>query len=74
MPTTTKDIADRLGLSRPSVSKILNDAKGFQVSKETRRVLEAAKEMNYRPNAVARGLKNQRLNPLGVSFPQPDPT
>ncbi|GAB4457919.1 MAG: LacI family DNA-binding transcriptional regulator [Armatimonadaceae bacterium] len=64
---TAKDIANQLGLSQPTVSRILNETKGYRVSEETRRrVLSTAAEMGYRPNALARSLRSQRTNALGL--------
>lgn len=66
MPVTSKDIAGKLGLSQPTVSRILSGTHGYRVSAETRRrVLEAARQMGYRPNAVARSLRHRRTNIVG---------
>ncbi len=66
MLITAKDIANKLGLSQPTVSRILNDAPGYRVSAHTRqRVLEAARELGYQPNAVARSLRRRRTNVVG---------
>jgi len=66
MATTAKEIADRLGLSQPTVSRILSGANGYRVAADTKqRVLDAAKEMDYRPNAVARSLRQRRTNIVG---------
>jgi DNA-binding LacI/PurR family transcriptional regulator len=66
-PVTAKDIGRRLGLSQPTVSRILSGAPGCRVSAETRRrVLEAAAEMGYRPNAIARSLRRRRTNIIGL--------
>ena len=68
MPVTLKDIAARTGLSIPTVHQIIT---GYEVSfsKETRkRVLEAAKEMDYRPNLSARSLQQRKSFLLGVLF------
>ena len=54
-----KNIADKLGLSVSTVSVVLN-GRGDQVriSKETqKKVLNAAKEINYQPNIYARRLR-----------------
>lgn len=52
---TIKDIAERTGVSYATVSRAIN-GKG-KLSKETRRrVLAAAEEMGYTPNAIARSL------------------
>lgn len=66
MPVTSKDIAGKLGISQPTVSRILNGTRGYRVSAETRsKVLEAARQMGYRPNAVARSLRHKRTNIVG---------
>ncbi len=50
-----RELADQLGVSTATVSRALNDKPG--VSTETRRrVVSAAQEMGYRPNAAARAL------------------
>jgi DNA-binding LacI/PurR family transcriptional regulator len=52
---TLKEIADRLGLNVGTVSRALNGSP--RVREETRRlVVEAASQLNYRPNKSARNL------------------
>ncbi len=66
MPVTARDIANELGLSQPTVSRILSGAAGHRVSSQTRdRVLEAAQRMKYRPNAIAQSLRQGRTNIVG---------
>ena len=56
---TLSDIAAALGVATMTVSRVVNRT-GY-VSEETReKVLQAVKEMNYRPNGLARNLKRQR--------------
>jgi DNA-binding LacI/PurR family transcriptional regulator len=63
-----KEIAQRTGLSIPTVHQVLNGYK-VRFSDETRRkVLEAAKELDYRPNIAARGLRARKSFLLGVQF------
>jgi DNA-binding LacI/PurR family transcriptional regulator len=63
---TAKDIGRALGLSQPTVSRILSGAANHRVSAETRRrVLETAERMGYRPNAVARSLRRRRTHIVG---------
>jgi DNA-binding LacI/PurR family transcriptional regulator len=65
---TIKDIALAVGVSPRSVSAALNDS--GRVSPSTReRILTVAKEMNYRPNILARGLVQNRTYLLGAVFP-----
>ena len=52
---TQKEIANRLGVSIATVSRALNDQPG--VGPEIRaKILEIAREMDYRPNLSARSL------------------
>jgi LacI family transcriptional regulator, galactose operon repressor len=63
-----KDLADRLGLSQTTVSRALN---GYpEVSEKTRRrVIEAARQHDYRPNASARRLATGRAGAIGAVLP-----
>jgi LacI family transcriptional regulator len=59
------DVAKLAGVSHQTVSRVLNDSP--QVRPETReRVLRAVAELDYRPNAMARGLVSRRSRVLGV--------
>jgi LacI family transcriptional regulator len=50
-------VAKRAGVSRTTVSFVLNNVPGMRISRETRRkVLEAAQELDYHPDASARRL------------------
>lgn len=67
MITSTKDLAEHLGLSRWTVSRVLNGHP--EVKEETRRrVLEAARELGFSPNAMARGLRGGSTGLVGVCF------
>jgi DNA-binding LacI/PurR family transcriptional regulator len=66
MAVTTYDIAAKLGISQSTVSRILHGGQGHRVAEKTRaRVVEAAREMGYRPNAIARSLRRQHTNIVG---------
>lgn len=68
MPPTIKDIANAAKVSKATVSYVINDKPG--VSADTRRrVLALMEEMNFRPNAVARGLAGQGTEALGLVIP-----
>lgn len=59
------DIAEALGVSKTTVSRAFNDAEG--ISKEQReKVLQKAKEMNYRFNSSAKALKTNKTQNIGV--------
>lgn len=63
---TSWDVARLAGVSRSTVSLVLNRAQ-VQIPESTRqRVLEAANKLGYHPNALARGLVNQHTNSVGV--------
>ncbi len=55
-----KEIAEKLGLSQSTVSVVLNGrGDSIRIAKETqKRVLDAAREMNYQPNIYARRLRH----------------
>jgi DNA-binding LacI/PurR family transcriptional regulator len=64
---TSHDIAARAGVSRTTVSFVLNNTVGTNISSETRkRVLSAASEMGYVPNSAARMLVSGRSHTLGL--------
>ena len=72
MPVTLQDIADRLGVSVATVSRAL--AGYDDVAPATRqRVLQAAQEMGYRPNIIARMLQKQRTDTIGFIIPTHGP-
>ena len=63
--TTIKDVAKRARVSITSASYALNDT--GTISDDTRkRILEAAEELNYHPNAFARHLKKRKTHTIGV--------
>jgi LacI family transcriptional regulator len=66
MASTTKDIARHLGISQSTVSRALSETGSHLISPETRRrVEEAARELEYSPNAVARSLRRGRTDVIG---------
>ena len=64
---TMADVAQQAGVSRALVSIVFRGADG--ASDATReRVLAAAAELGYRPDALAQGLRRNRSRHLGVLF------
>jgi LacI family transcriptional regulator len=64
---TSRDVAEHAGVSRTTVSLVLNNVQGVQISEETRgRVIEAALELDYVPNAAAQALASQRAQIIGL--------
>lgn len=63
------DIAERLNITKVSVSKALRDHP--DISRETRALVKkTAAEMGYSPNLLARSLSSQKTNTLGVVVPK----
>jgi len=62
---TIKDVADHAGVSVTSASYAIN-GKGTISEATRKRVLKAAEELNYHPNAFARNLKRQKSGTIGV--------
>lgn len=63
--TTIKDVARHAQVSITSASYALNGT-GTISEKTRKRVLAAAEELNYHPNAFAQNLKQRRTNTIGV--------
>lgn len=62
---TIVDVARSAGVSRQTVSNVMNSPE--RVSPDTRdRVIEAMGSMAFRPNLVARSLRRERANAIGI--------
>lgn len=67
--TTIYDIAKAVGTSAATVSRVLSNS-GYPVKDEIRRkILDAAKELNYSPNMIGRMLKKSETRDIGVIIP-----
>ncbi len=69
---TQKDVADKAGVSRSTVSYVLNDQTELKVpiSAETReRVLNAIAELGYEPDARAQSLRRGHSKIVGIIIP-----
>lgn len=71
MSSTLKDIAFKTGVSVSTVSRVLHDnSKKYKISDETTaRIKLAAKDLGYRVNALARGLRQQKTREIGIIIP-----
>ena len=68
---TLKDIAERVGVSITTVSRVLN-GKG-SISQETKdKVFQVMRELNYYPNEMARSLVNKNSHIIGLIVPYID--
>jgi LacI family transcriptional regulator len=67
---TLRDVAQRAGVHPATASRALSPATRLLVSDATaRRVVQAAAELGYRPNAMARSLRTRRSHTIGVLIP-----
>jgi LacI family transcriptional regulator len=70
VPATLRDVAAAAGVHPATASRALNLDTRVLVNADTaRRVLDAATELRYRPNPIARGLKTSRSFTVGVVVP-----
>lgn len=66
---TLEDIARQVGVSRSTVSRVVNESPN--VSPEVRkRVMKVIQQTGYQPNAVARSLASQHSRMIGLVLPQ----
>lgn len=66
--TSLNDIAQQLGVSKTLVSLVLNGkAKEQRISDEVcKKVIDLARELNYKPNQIAKGLRTGKTNTIGL--------
>lgn len=69
MPATMRDIAKRLGISVSTVSYALNGGPRPVPEEVRQRVLEVARELDYRPNRLARSMVTGRTETVAVVPP-----
>ena len=68
MPKTLKEIALELNTSVSTVSRVVNNKDN--VNEGTRaRILKALKSLDYKPNQIARSLKNNSTSVIGIIIP-----
>jgi DNA-binding LacI/PurR family transcriptional regulator len=69
---TSRQVAEKAGVSQTTVSFVLNDVENSNISQETRqRVLQAAQELNYVPDVAARALARGRSNNIALVLSRP---
>jgi LacI family transcriptional regulator len=68
---TLKTIAQRVGTSVSTVSRVLNgSARHYRISAETEaRIRAVAKDLSFSPNLLAKGLRLRRSNTIGLVIP-----
>ena len=64
---TLLDVARRAGVSRTTASFVMTGRRDMRISAEAeQRVLRTARELNYRPNLLARGLRTKLTHTIGL--------
>lgn len=71
---TLKDIANEVGTTPATVSRVLNGYnKNFSVTEALReRILDVAKRSNYHPNPLYKGIRTTKGLPVSIVFPCAD--
>src|SRR5688500_6615893 len=65
--TSLKDIASAVGVSTALVSYVLNNKKEGRIRKEVaEKIRTMAVELSYRPNQIAKSLKTNKTNTIGL--------
>lgn len=68
MKITIKDVAKKANVSVATVSRVINNKGGYSEETEER-ILRVIEELNYSPNAIARGLVGKRTKTIGLLVP-----
>ncbi len=68
MKPTIQDVAQRSGVSKTTVSYVLNGrGESMRIPNETRqRILSAMRDLDYHPNGLARGLAHRRTDTVAI--------
>ena len=69
--TSLKVLGEYLKLDPSTISFVLNETPGRSIPEATReRVRRAAAELNYQPSIIARTLRGQRMQTIGILLPE----
>jgi DNA-binding LacI/PurR family transcriptional regulator len=66
---TIYEVSELAGVSLATVSRVINDS-GVVSPKTRDKVIEAMRELGYRPNTIAQSLATKRSNSVGVLIPE----
>jgi LacI family transcriptional regulator len=67
---TRSDVAARAGVSKTTVTYVLGENYKIAIPESTReRVRQAARDLGYRPSAIAQALVSGRTNSIAIGFP-----
>ncbi|MDW7673432.1 MAG: LacI family DNA-binding transcriptional regulator [Bacillota bacterium] len=65
MPTIY-DVAKKAGVSKSSVSRVINKRFEYMRDDTKKKILDAIEELNYTPNSLAQSLKTNRTKVIGI--------
>lgn len=65
---TIRDIAAQAGVAAMTVSRVINES-GYVSEAAREKVMKVVRELNYHPNGLARSLKSQRTQVVGILLP-----
>lgn len=72
-PATIQDVARLAGVDASTASRVLRGDPNQKVREETRdRIVEAARRLDYRPNAMAQSLRTRRTGTFALIIPSFD--
>ncbi|MBE5058754.1 LacI family DNA-binding transcriptional regulator [Lactobacillus crispatus] len=69
MAAKLSDVAKKAGCSATTVSRVINNH-GYLSQKTKDKVFAAMRELNYRPNSIARSLQGKKMKLVGLIFPE----
>ena len=69
MAAKLSDVAKKAGCSVTTVSRVINNH-GYLSQKTKDKVFAAMRELNYRPNSIARSLQGKKMKLVGLIFPE----
>lgn len=64
--TTINDVAKKAGVSKSSVSRVLNNNYEYMAEDTKKKILKAMEELNFVPNRVAQSLKKKTTKTIGI--------
>lgn len=67
-PASIQDVAASAGVSTATVSRVLNNA-SLVAPATAKRVMDAIKDLGYKPNLFAQGLMTRKSHVLGIALP-----
>ncbi|GAX89820.1 LacI family DNA-binding transcriptional regulator [Effusibacillus lacus] len=63
---TIDDVAKKAGVSKSSVSRVLNGNFQYMSEDTKNRILDAIRELSYTPNSLAQSLKKKKTQTIGI--------